>query len=149
MPFTSLYKKAVLDYTFANTASIPGTGTAGTLYVGLATGGTPDAAGLNVSKPTEVGAGVGYARQKITTATATAGNCHFVDASGTGAIDNASEINFGTASGAGWGTVTSVVVYTTQTGGDYYFYHVLGTAKTVDALDSLKINIGDFDVTLT
>ena len=103
-----------------------------TWYLALFTAAPSDTGG-----GTEVGAGVGYARQSIT----------FSAASG-GATANTNTLTFGPCTTSNWGTVTHAAIFDASSGGNMLWWGALSASRTVNVGDSLQIAIGDLDLAL-
>jgi hypothetical protein len=102
------------------------------LYVALMTGGTTS----DSVTGTEVSGG-GYAREAV----------NFGAASG-GVATN-SDAPTWTATGANYGTVTHINLYTASSGGTRLFWSALNASRVVNDGDTVTIEIGNLQVSLT
>lgn len=109
--------------------------TATNLYVGLSTGTIANATtGSAAGEPT-VGA---YARV----------TCNSWNTASAGASENTDAITFVQAT-ASWGTITDFFIADHLTTGNLLFYTVADASKAVGTNDTVQIDAGSFDITLT
>lgn len=81
-----------------------------------------------------------YARKPITLAAAT-------ESSGKSTVSNTAEITFAAAT-QNWGTITHFGIVDALTGGNVLFADAVGTPKTIETDDQLKIQVGELKATL-
>lgn len=131
--FSDFLENELLDHVFGNAAyTAPAT-----LYISAYTAAPTDAGG-----GTEV-SGNAYARVAVTN-----NATNFPAASG-GAKSNGVAIVFPTATPATWGSVVAIGIHDALTAGNLLGYDGAITPKTVAANDTLRIPIGDLDITLS
>lgn len=118
----------LLEHVFKATAYSSPT----TVYLGLFTSATDDAAG-----GTEV-SGNGYGRQPIAFAAAQSPG---------GIIQNSGLVAFPAASPSGWGTITHFAIYDASTNGNRLVYGSLSVSKLINAGDRIEFAIGDISIT--
>jgi hypothetical protein len=87
---------------------------------------------------TEVGAGVGYARQSVA-----------FGAPSNGATDNTAIETFGPNTTTNWGTITHAALLDASSGGNFLYYGALAASRTVNIGDSLEFAVGAIDVAET
>lgn len=124
--FSDFLENKLLDHAFRNVAYTPPV----TVYVALFTAAPSDAGG-----GTEVTGG-SYARQAIAFAAAVAG-----------LIDNSSQVDFPTPT-ADWGTVTHAAIFDALSLGNQMAWGSLVSSRTILTGDTVRIGLGDLDVTL-
>jgi len=124
--FSDYLENAVLDHVFRNTALTSPT----TVYAAAYTVTPSDAGG-----GTEVTGG-SYAREAITCSAASGG-----------AITNSADVTFTTAT-ANWGDVVAIGIFDALTAGNLLAWDGV-TSTTINSGDTLKINAGDLDITLS
>ena len=108
-------------------------------FIGLSTT-TPNKDGTNVTEP---GAGVGYARQQVTTAqwdaaAASKSQTNVVVTIGTATADWLAGANF-----------THVVIYDQAAGGNFLAFKALAVPKPILNQDTAKFNIADISITVS
>lgn len=69
-------------------------------------------------------------------------------AAAAGATDNTADVTFPTASGGDWGIVRYAAVMDASTAGNVLYYGQLTADKTVNDGDTIKFNIGTYDITM-
>lgn len=124
--FSDFLENELLDHVFRNSAYTQPT----TVYAAAYTVAPTDAGG-----GTEVTGG-SYAREAVT----------FSAASG-GAITNSSAVTFTTAT-ANWGDVVAIGIFDASTAGNLLAWDGV-TSTTINSGDTLQINAGDLDISLT
>lgn len=62
-----------------------------------------------------------------------------------GAGDNSAQLNFATPS-ADWGTVTHWGIRDASTSGNLLLYGAMAASRTIKTNDTVKVNVGDLDV---
>lgn len=125
MAFTTVTANKILNKVIKGTDFTP----ASTLYLALYTADPGEAGTSN-----EVSGG-SYARQAVTFGTVA-----------TKAVSNSATIDFASMPAA---TVTHVGLWSAASGGDFWWGGALAASKTTTAGDTLRVNTGDLDVTLT
>lgn len=124
--FSDYLENKVLDHVFRNTSYTPPT----TVYLGLFTAAPSDSGG-----GTEVSGG-SYARQSIAFGAAAAG-----------ATDNTGLLSFPTPT-ADWGVVTHAALFDALTAGNMLAWGPLTNSRNILTNDTVRVNIGDLDLTL-
>lgn len=108
-------------------------------YIGLSST-EPTATGTNVTEPS----GDGYSRQAL--------SMTYSLSSGTGTLNNSSEITFTNTSGStSWlsgNAVAYYVIYSAQTGGNLYAWGNIDPTKVIQAGDTAKIAANGLVITL-
>ena len=129
--FSDFLENELLDHAFRNASYTPAT----TVYAAAYTVAPTDAGG-----GTEVANSNGYQRTAITFGTPAA----------SGAITNTAAVTFPSASGGNWGSVVAIGIFDSQT---YGAGNLLAwddfTGVAINDGDTLQINTGDLDITLT
>lgn len=105
-----------------------------TVYAALYT-----TAPTNSTSGTEVGAGVGYARQAVT----------FAAPSPAGATQNSAPVTFGPNTTTDWGTVVGTAVLDASVAGNILYFGALAASKNVQVGDSVSFAAGALTVTET
>ncbi len=132
--FSDYYENKIIDHLLRNQAFTP----PATIYVALFTADT----GLEANNPTAEVSGGAYARQAFT----------LVAASG-GASSNSADIEFPEAT-ANWGTITHIAIVDHLSNSNWgtdvnvLMWGPLAEAKTINTGDTLRINLGDLDVSV-
>lgn len=93
----------------------------------------------NSTSGTEVGAGVGYARQAAA----------FAAPSPAGAVANSGVITFGPNTTTDWGTIVGTAILDASTAGNILYFGALAASKAVAVSDSVSFAIGALTVTET
>ena len=132
--FSDHYENKIIDHMLRNQAFTP----PGTIYVALFTADT----GLEADNPTTEVSGGAYARKAFTLTAASAG-----------ASSNSADIEFPEAT-ANWGTITPLAIVdhlsNSNWGTDVHvlMWGSLAASKTINTGDTLRINLGDLDVSV-
>lgn len=125
--FSDFLENELLDHVFRNSAYTQPT----TVYAAAYTAAPTDAGG-----GTEVTGG-SYARTAITFGTAASG----------GTISNTAAVTFPQAT-ASWGTIVAIGIFDASTAGNLLAWDDF-TGVAIGTGDTLQINTGDLDITLT
>jgi len=127
---TSYLKNKLLDHSVGKTAYTK----PDAVYLAAFVGDPETTNGAEVAANTTTD----YIRKVITWGTA-------ADA---GAISNTAEVNFGVA-GSAWGTISHLAIFDAEAAGNRLWSDEMSASKTVAEGDTLVVDTGDIDLTLT
>ena len=129
MAKTNYLEEALLDHVLRNTTYAPPT----TVYVALLTASATDD-GVQTAELS----GNGYARQAATFGVPT-------QVTGSGEVENSSEILFPEATGA-WSEATHFAIADADSVGNYLYHGVLDTPRTAGLGDQIRFQVGTLKV---
>jgi len=133
--FSNFLEQALLEYTLNGGA----TGGQSTVFIALFTDASTDD-----DSSTEVGGGLGYARQSVA-----GGDWTIADAGGGQWVaTNDNDIEFGPNTVSDWGAINGIGVYDLVSGGNLLYHGTPTSVRTVQVGDVYRINAGSFTIEL-